>query len=68
MTDFDLQGKLAEMSTNIKLILQNQKDHETRLRALEQKPARHWDTLITGIITAIIGVVIGVLLNRGIGE
>ena len=67
MSDFDLQGKLAEMSTNIKLILQNQKDHETRIRALEQKPARHWDTLITGIITAIVGLVIGILLNRGIG-
>ena len=63
MNDFDLQGKLAEMSTNIKLILQNQKDHEKRIRALEQKPARHWDTLITGIITGGVGVLIGILIN-----
>ena len=66
MNDFDLQGKLAEMSTNIKLILKNQQDHENRIRALEQKPARRWDAVITGIISAVIGVVIGILLNGSV--
>jgi len=65
MNDFDLPSKLAEMSTNIKLILKNQQDHEERLRSLEQKPVRRWDSLITGIITGIIGVVIGILINGG---
>lgn len=65
MNDFDLPSKLAEMSTNIKLILKNQQDHEERLRLLEQKPVRRWDSLITGIITGIIGVVIGILINGG---
>lgn len=66
MNDFDLQGKIVEMSTNIKLILSNQQDHEDRIRALEQKPVRRWDALITGIISAMIGVVIGVLINGGV--
>lgn len=66
MSDFDLQGKIVEMSTNIKLILKNQQDHEDRIRALEQKPARRWDAVITGIISAVIGVVIGMLLNGGV--
>lgn len=66
MNDFDLQSKIAEMSTNIKLILKNQEDHEGRLRTLEQKPVRRWDSLITGIITGVIGVVIGILINGGV--
>ena len=68
MNDFDLQGKIVEMSTNIKLILSNQQDHEDRIRALEQKPVRRWDALITGIISAVIGVVIGILINGGIAK
>jgi hypothetical protein len=66
MTDFDLQGKIVEMSTNIKLILSNQQDHEDRIRALEQKPVRRWDSLITGIITGAVGIVIGILINGGV--
>ena len=65
MSDFDLQGKIVEMSTNIKLILKNQADHEERLRTLEQKPVRRWDTLVTGIITGVVGIVIGILINGG---
>lgn len=68
MTDFDLQGKIVEMSTNIKLILSNQQDHEDRIRALEQKPVRRWDSLITGIITGAVGVVIGILINGGVAK
>jgi F0F1-type ATP synthase assembly protein I len=68
MTDFDLQSKIAEMSTNIKLILKNQEDHEGRIRTLEQKPVRRWDSLITGIITGIVGVVIGILINGGVAK
>ena len=63
MNDFDLPGKIVEMSTNIKLILKNQQDHEDRIRALEQKPVRRWDALVTGIISALIGVVIGIMIN-----
>ena len=66
MNDFDLPGKIVEMSTNIKLILKNQQDHEDRIRVLEQKPVRRWDSLITGIITGVIGVVIGILINGGV--
>lgn len=68
MNDFDLQGKIVEMSTNIKLILSNQQDHEDRIRALEQKPVRRWDSLVTGIITGIVGIVIGLLLNGGVAQ
>ena len=68
MNDFDLQGKIVEMSTNIKLILSNQQDHEDRIRALEQKPVRRWDALVTGIISALIGVVIGIMINGGIAK
>ena len=65
MNDFDLQGKIVEMSTNIKLILSNQQDHEDRIRVLEQKPVRRWDSLVTGIITGIVGIVLGILLSGG---
>lgn len=68
MNDIDLQGQLVEMSTNIKLILRNQEDHEGRIRTLEQKPVRRWDSLITGIITGIVGVVIGILINGGVAK
>ncbi|MBQ5853752.1 MAG: hypothetical protein IIW53_06640 [Rikenellaceae bacterium] len=66
MNDFDLQGKIVEMSTNIKLILINQQDHEDRIRVLEQKPVRRWDAVITGIITGVVGIVIGILINGGV--
>ena len=68
MTDFDLQGKIVEMSTNIKLVLKNQEDHEERIRTLEQKPVRRWDSLITGIITGAVGIVIGVLINGAVAQ
>lgn len=66
MNDFDLQGKIVEMSTNIKLILKNQQDHEERIRSLEQKPVRRWDALVTGIVTGVVGIVIGILINGGV--
>lgn len=68
MNDFDLPSKIVEMSTNIKLILKNQEDHEERIRSLEQKPVRRWDSLVTGIITGIVGIVIGLLLNGGFAQ
>ena len=41
-----------------------QKNSIKRLEALESKPAKRWETIITCVITTIVGAVIGFLLSR----
>jgi uncharacterized membrane protein HdeD (DUF308 family) len=41
------------------------KKQGTRLDAIEEKPAKRWDTVISGIISGVIGILIG-LMSAGI--
>ena len=68
----DIEAKLAQISelvTSVKLLAANmermadeQKKQGVRLEAIEQKPAKRWDTIITAIITGIAGALIGALM------
>lgn len=59
LTDLTVNvGKLAVSMETMNKELARQGE---RLEKIEEKPAKRWDTVITGIITAVVGLLIGLL-------
>ena len=60
----DLALSVKELAINMNYMNDEQKNSIKRLEALESKPAKRWETIITCVITTIVGAVIGFLLSR----
>ena len=59
LTDLTVNvGKLAVSMETMNKELARQGE---RLEKIEEKPAKRWDTVITGIITTVVGLLIGLL-------
>lgn len=61
-------GQISELVTSVKLLANNmermakeQEKQGQRLDAIEQKPAKRWDSAVGAIITGIIGIFIGIV-------
>ena len=59
----DLTISVREIAVSVKNMTEEQKQQGDRLRLLEQKPARLWDTAMGAIITGIIGAVLGAVVT-----
>lgn len=57
---------IARMETKLDSILENQQDHEERLRLLEGKSGRRWEVLIGQALSVVTAAVCGMLLGRSI--
>ena len=55
---------LARIETNVKTIAENGADHEARLRALEQKSGRRWESLSLSAITAALVGLVGYAMGK----
>ena len=55
---------LARIETDVKTIAKNGADHETRLRALEQKSGKRFESLTLAAVTAVIVGVVGYLIGK----
>ena len=60
----DILEALARIETNVKSIAKNSADHETRLRALEQKSGKRMEKLTLAVITAALVGVVGYALGK----
>ena len=60
----EILESLARIETNVKTIAKNSADHESRLRALESKGGRRYESLSLAAITAIVVGVIGYLMGK----
>lgn len=56
---------VERLAANIEAMTNEIKRQGDRLTAIEEKPAKRWDTVISGIISGVIGILIG-LMSAGI--
>ena len=56
---------IERLTANIETMTDEIKKQGSRLDAIEEKPAKRWDTVISGIISGVIGILIG-LMSAGI--
>ena len=56
----DGQKQINELISSVKVLAVNMEKAKQgeRLEAIEQKPAKHWDTVIACLITGIVGAVL----------
>ena len=55
---------LARIETNVKTIAENGADHEARLRWLEQKSGKRWESLSLAAITAALVGLVGFAMGK----
>ena len=55
---------LTRIDTKLDMALTQLEDHETRLRVLEGKSGKRWDTLVAQIISLLVAGGLGVLLGK----
>lgn len=60
----EILSSLAVLGEKIDTLLRQSGDHEIRLRCLEQRGSKKWDTTMTAIITTIVGLVIGLIASK----
>jgi hypothetical protein len=56
-----VEGKIDAILEKMDSFTECQKDHESRIRNLENKPVKRWETVLTAIVTGLVGAVIGAL-------
>lgn len=56
---------VERLAANIEAMTNEIKRQGDRLTAIEEKPAKRWDTVISGIISGVIGILIG-LMSAGL--
>ena len=53
---------VERLATNVETMTKAIEKQGIRLAALEEKPGKRWDLVVTGIISAVVGAVISALL------
>lgn len=60
-----LTVSVEKLAVSMSTMADELKRQGERLTAIEEKPAKRWDTVISGIISGVIGILIG-LMSAGI--
>ena len=60
-----LTVSVEKMAVSLENMATEQKRQGDRLTAIEEKPARRWDAVVSGIISGVIGILIG-LISAGV--
>ena len=60
-----ITASIERLTANIETMTDEIKRQGVRLDAIEEKPAKRWDTVISGIISGVIGILIG-LMSAGL--
>lgn len=61
----ELVSSVRVLAVNIEAMNKELAKQGERLEKIEEKPAKRWDSVVTGIITGIVGILIG-LLSSGV--
>lgn len=51
------------IATETKAMREDMNNHDERIKEIEQRPYKRYDTFITGLITAVAGGIIGYFIN-----
>lgn len=60
----ELTASVSSLAQSVELMAKTQEKQGKRLEALEQKPAKRWDTLVDKIFWAVAAALISFLLAR----
>lgn len=60
----EIMETLARIETNVKTIAENGADHEERLRVLEQKSGKRWDSLTLSLLSAVLVGIAGFVFGK----
>lgn len=63
----EIISRLARIETKLDAHTPQLNDHEARIRALESKPGKRWDSIVAGIIGAVIVGIIGYVIGKLFG-
>lgn len=61
----ELVASVKVLATQMEAMATEQRKMGDRLDAIEEKPAKRWDAVVSGIISGVIGILIG-LMSAGI--
>ena len=64
MPDEQLLNEMLTRLTRIETKIDTINDHETRIRELEGKSGKRWDSVVTSIISAILVGVVGFAIGK----
>lgn len=56
---------LTRIETKLDVAIARLEDHETRLRALESKSGRRWETIVTDVIKILVAAAMGYFIAGG---
>lgn len=59
----ELTQSVYELAASIKSMQRDITDMSSRIKTIEEKPAKRWDLIVSTAITTIVGVVIGYLVR-----
>lgn len=61
---YDLTSSVKEIATEMKAMREDVNKIDSRVLAIEEKPAKNWDKVISIIITGIVTAVLGYFLGK----
>jgi allophanate hydrolase subunit 1 len=61
----ELVASVKVLATQMEAMATEQRKMGDRLDAIEEKPAKRWDTVISGVISGVVGILIG-LISAGV--
>ena len=59
---YALTISVKELAMSVKSMVEEQKEQSERIKQLEEKPVKRWDSIITTIITSIVSFAVGAVL------
>ncbi len=59
----ELTQSVYELAASIKSMQRDITDMSSRIKTIEEKPAKRWDLIVSTVITTIVGVLVGYLVR-----
>lgn len=59
-----IEASLAEINTKLNTIIEQGKDHESRIRELEGKGGKKWESLTAAILSSLVVGIAGFFLGK----
>lgn len=60
----DLTLSVKELALSVKFLVEDKKDHDERIEALENRDGEKWRDVTKSVMTVIIGIVIGYIATQ----
>ena len=60
----ELNVSVAKLADNMQQMLSAQREQNERLRVLESKPARRWESVVEKVILLAVGTLFGLVFSR----